>query len=45
MQTPKGGLRRAAQRKMLLPQIAAHFGASESMLQFSSNVTGAPIQC
>ncbi|MBD2215292.1 ImmA/IrrE family metallo-endopeptidase [Nostoc linckia FACHB-104] len=44
LQIPKRGLLWATQRKMLLPQIAAHFGASEAMVQFRSNVTGVPIQ-
>ncbi|BAY24122.1 hypothetical protein NIES2100_39150 [Calothrix sp. NIES-2100] len=43
LQIPKRGLLWATQRKMLLPEIAVHFGASEAMVQFRSNVTGVPI--
>jgi Zn-dependent peptidase ImmA (M78 family) len=43
LQIPKRGLLWATQRKMLLPQIAAHFGASEAMVLFRSNVTGISI--
>ncbi|MBC6432384.1 ImmA/IrrE family metallo-endopeptidase [Nostoc sp. HG1] len=45
LQIPKRGLLWATQRKMLLPQIAAHFGASEAMVKFRSNVTDVPIKC
>ncbi|QIR36226.1 ImmA/IrrE family metallo-endopeptidase [Tolypothrix sp. PCC 7910] len=45
LQIPKRGLLWAIQRKMFLPQIAAHFGASEAMVQFRSNVTGVSIPC
>jgi len=46
-QIPKRGLLWATQRKMLLPQIALHFGASEAMgmVQFRSNVTNVPVKC
>jgi hypothetical protein len=45
LQIPKRGLLWATQRKMLLPQIAAHFGASEAMVKFRSNVTDVSIKC
>ncbi|WP_375469092.1 ImmA/IrrE family metallo-endopeptidase [uncultured Nostoc sp.] len=45
LQIPKRGLLWATQRKMLLPQIAAHFGASEAMVQFRSNVTNVLVKC
>ncbi|MDZ8186635.1 MAG: ImmA/IrrE family metallo-endopeptidase [Nostoc sp. ChiSLP02] len=45
LQIPKRGLLWATQRKMLLPQIAAHFGASEAMVLFRSNVTNVSVKC
>ncbi|MEH2399099.1 ImmA/IrrE family metallo-endopeptidase [Nostoc sp.] len=45
LQIPKHGLLWATQRKMLLPQIAAHFGASEAMVKFRSNVTDVSVKC
>ncbi|MBD6617899.1 ImmA/IrrE family metallo-endopeptidase [Komarekiella sp. 'clone 1'] len=45
LQIPKRGLLWATQRKILLPQIAVHFGASEAMVQFRSNVTDVPLKC
>ncbi len=42
-QIPRRGLLWAVQRKMILPQIAAHFGASEEMVKFRSNVTGVKV--
>jgi hypothetical protein len=45
LQIPKRGLLWATQRKMLLPQIAAHFGASEAMVKFRSNVTEVSVKC
>ncbi|MEH2096051.1 ImmA/IrrE family metallo-endopeptidase [Nostoc sp.] len=45
LQIPKRGLLWATQRKMLLSQITAHFGASEAMVKFRSNVTDVPIKC
>ncbi|MEH2295326.1 ImmA/IrrE family metallo-endopeptidase [Nostoc sp.] len=45
LQIPKRGLLWATQRKMLLPQIATHFGASEAMVQFRSNVTEVSVKC
>ena len=45
-QIPKSGLLWATQRKMLLPhQIAAHFGASEAMVKFRTNVTEVSVKC
>lgn len=44
LQIPKRGLLWATQRKMLLPQIATHFGASEAMVRFRSNVTNVPVK-
>ncbi|WP_341526056.1 ImmA/IrrE family metallo-endopeptidase [Nostoc sp. UHCC 0302] len=43
-QIPKRGLLWATQQKMLLSQIAAHFAASEAMVQFRSNVTGVVVK-
>ncbi len=40
LQIPKRGLLWAVQQKMTLAQIAVHFGASEAMVRFRSNVTG-----
>ncbi|MFN6515278.1 MAG: ImmA/IrrE family metallo-endopeptidase [Nostoc sp. CreGUA01] len=45
LQIPKRGLLWATQQKMLLPQIASHFGASEAMVQFRSNVTDVSVKC
>ncbi|MEH1771438.1 MAG: ImmA/IrrE family metallo-endopeptidase [Nostoc sp.] len=45
LQIPKRGLLWATQRKMLLPQIAERFGASEAMVQFRSNVTNVLVKC
>lgn len=45
LQIPKRGLLWATQRNMLLPQIAAHFGASEAMVKFRSNVTEVSVKC
>lgn len=40
LQIPRRGLLWAIQRKMTLSQIATHFGASEEMVEFRTNVTG-----
>lgn len=45
LQIPKRGLLWATQRKMLLPRIAAHFGASEAMVKFRGNVTEVFVKC
>ena len=45
LQIPKRGLLWATQRNMLLSQIAAHFGASEAMVKFRSNVTEVSVKC
>ena len=43
LQIPRRGLLWAVQREMTLPQIAMHFGASEEMVKFRSNVTGVKV--
>ena len=40
LQIPRRGLLWATQKKMNLTQIAEHFGASEKMVDFRSNLTG-----
>lgn len=40
LQIPRRGLLWAVQQKMVLPRIATHFGASEEMVCFRSNMTG-----
>lgn len=44
LQIPRRGLLWALGRKMTLPQIGAHFAASEAMVRFRSNVTGVQIR-
>ncbi len=43
LQIPRRGLLWAAQRKMPLQAIALHFGASEEMVRFRSNVTSVAV--
>lgn len=43
LQIPRRGLLWAVQRQMTLAEIAVHFGASEDMVRFRSNVTGVEI--
>ncbi|MEH1840361.1 MAG: ImmA/IrrE family metallo-endopeptidase [Nostoc sp.] len=45
LQIPKSGLLWVTQRKILLLQIAAHFGASEAMVKFRTNVTEVSVKC
>lgn len=40
LQIPRRGLLWATEQKMTKAQVAEHFGASEAMVQFRSNVTG-----
>ena len=44
LQIPRRGLLWAVQRKMQLPEIAAHFSASEDMVRFRSNMTGVQVK-
>ena len=43
LQIPRRGLLWAVERKMTLAEMCAHFGASEKMVRFRGNVTGASI--
>lgn len=45
LQVPRRGMLWALQRGLSMSQAAVHFGASEEMIDFRSNVTGVKLNC